>query len=88
MTRQASQLVREGHYAAEVLVDLDEDGGDWGPTIAPQDISKLDRVRAALRSGDLKLAEKDARLFRLVPYQEETNAVPGFGDNEQDGYKP
>jgi hypothetical protein len=88
MTRQASQLIREGQYAAEVLVDLQDDGGDWGPTIAPGDIQKLDRVRAALRAGNLKLAEREARLFRLVPYEGENNAALGFRDNEQDGYKP
>jgi hypothetical protein len=88
MTRQASQLVREGQYAAEVAIELLEDGGDWGPTIAPDDIRKLDRVRVALRQGNLAEAEKDARLFRLVPYEGDEISVAGFGENEQDGYKP
>lgn len=87
MTRKASQLIREGQYAAEVTVDLHEDGGEWGPTIAPEDIRKLDRVRAALRSGDLTLAEKDARLFRLVPVNG-VHAAAGFSDNDQTGYEP
>ena len=87
MSRQASQLVREGEYAAEVIVDLGDDGGEWSPTVSPDDVRKLDRVRRALRDGDFDLAEKDARVFRLVPRDAEFRTA-GFGEDEQDGLKP
>lgn len=87
MTRQASQLVREGRYAAEVTIDLLDEGDGWGPTIGPEDIRKLDRVRAALRDGDFGRAGKDARVFELVPYVQDAPSVAGFGDNEQDGFR-
>lgn len=87
MTTQASQLIREGQYAAEVVIALHDDGGEWGPTVAPEDIQKLDRVRAALRAGDFSLAEMDAKVFRLVPYSAEARPAAGFGDNEQDAFQ-
>lgn len=87
MTMQASQLIREGQYAAEVLIALHDDGGEWGPTVTREDIQKLDRVRAALRAGDFKLAEKDAKIYRLVPYSADARPAAGFGDNEQDGFQ-
>ncbi|WP_200847865.1 hypothetical protein [Rhizobium sp. 18055] len=87
MTRQTLQLIREGEYAAEVLVELHDDGGEWSPTVGPEDIKKLDRVRRALRDGNFELAEKDARVFRLVP--RETGYVKtGFAENKQNGFKP
>lgn len=86
MTRQASQLIREGEYAAEVVVELRDDGGEWSPTVSPEDIRKLDRVRRALRERDFEGAEKDARVFRLVP-RDADYLKSGFGENEQDGFK-
>lgn len=86
MTRQASQLIREGEYAAEVVVELRDDGGEWSPTVSPEDIRKLDRVRRALRDRDFERAEKDSRVFRLVPREVDYPKI-GFGENEQDGLK-
>jgi hypothetical protein len=87
MSMQASQLIREGQYAAEVLIALHDDGGEWGLTVTPEDIQKLDRVRTALRAGDFKLAEQDAKVYRLVPYHADSRPAAGFGDNEQDGFQ-
>ncbi len=86
MTRQSSQLVREGEYAAEVIVELNDDGGEWSPTVGPEDIRRLDRVRRALRERDFERAEKDARVYRLVP-READYPKSGFGESEQDGLK-
>ncbi|WP_052214299.1 hypothetical protein [Rhizobium sp.] len=86
MTRRASQLIREGEYAAEVIVELHDDGGEWSPTVSPEDIRKLDRVRRALRDHDFERAEKDGRVYRLVP-READYPKSGFGENEQDGLK-
>ncbi|WP_105430650.1 hypothetical protein [Neorhizobium sp. T6_25] len=84
MTRKAAQLIREGNYAAEVFIELQDDGGEWSPTIGINDIRKLDRVRSALRSGDLDLAEQDATVFRLVPHRA---LAQGFREDDQDGFK-
>jgi hypothetical protein len=86
MTRQAFQLIREGQYAAEVLVELQDNGSDWGPTIGPDDIRKLDRVRIALREGDLARAGNEATVFRLVPLEAQMRPAAGLGECEQDGY--
>lgn len=89
MGRRASQFIHEGNYAAEVTVDLSEDGGEWSPTIGVEDIRRLDRVRRALREGDLGEAGKDARVFTLVPYGSDSErAVAGFAENTQDELKP
>lgn len=87
MTRQTSHLIREGQFAAEVVISLHDDGGEWSPTVTPEDIRKLDRVRAALRSGNLALAEKDAQIFKLVPHRSVATQAAGFGENEQDGFQ-
>lgn len=69
MTRKMTKLIHEGRYAAEIPVDLiddDEDGG-WGPYLSLDDALKLDRVRQALRAGDLARAAEHGRVFELLP---------------------
>jgi hypothetical protein len=52
-TRRQIKLVREGEYAAEVEVELIEEGEGWGPYLSLEDVERLDRVRRALTvSGD------------------------------------
>jgi hypothetical protein len=87
MTTKVVQLVREGEYAAEVLVDLHQDGGDWSPTVNLEDIKKLDRVRMALRAGDLSAAAREAKLFKLVPQEEARHPATGFAEDVQDPFK-
>lgn len=61
------RLVREGDLVAEVPVALLEDAGEWSPTISVQDAAKLDDVRRALRSGDVRRAASLAtHVYRLV----------------------
>jgi hypothetical protein len=67
MTRRSIKLVHEGDYAAEIDVDLIEDETGWSPYLSPQDATKLDKVRRALRSKDLKTAATLARIYRLEP---------------------
>ena len=67
MTRKSTQLIHEGDYAAEVPVELIEDDTGWSPYISEQDVLKLDRVRLALRSGDIAAASREARVFKLLP---------------------
>ena len=67
ITREAVELVREGRLVAEVDVTLIETDSDWSPYFSLGDEEKLDKVRSALRDGDLKTAAKQARIFELTP---------------------
>jgi len=42
--RRHTKLVREGSYAAEVDVELIEDGNGWSPYLSLDDAPKLDAV--------------------------------------------
>lgn len=59
--------IREGRYAADVEVELRYGETPWDPTLGPDDVEKLDRVRLALRRGDVKAAVKEAKVFELLP---------------------
>jgi hypothetical protein len=62
------ELVREGRYVAEVDVISIETGGGWSPYYSLDDAEKLDKVRLALRSGDLKAATAlGARVYEMTP---------------------
>jgi hypothetical protein len=65
--RPTTKLVHEGDYVAEVAVELLESEEGWAPYLSLADAQKLDAVRDALRRGDVKTANKYARVFRLVP---------------------
>jgi hypothetical protein len=67
MTKRITKLIREGHYAAEVPVDLIEDETGWSPYLSLEDAKKLDAVRSALKAGDIIHASKHARVFELTP---------------------
>ena len=67
MSRKSRQLIQEGRYAAEVEVDLIPDDDAWGPYVGMADIKKLDRVRLALRRGDIAAASREAKVFELLP---------------------
>ena len=66
-TRRRTKFVREGPYAAEVDVDLIEEGTGWSPYLSLDDARKLDTVREALRRGDTQAASRLARVFSLTP---------------------
>ena len=67
MTRKSTKLVHEGDFAAEIEVDLIEDETGWSPYLSPQDATKIDKVRRALRKSDLKTATALAKVYRLEP---------------------
>ena len=68
MTEEKSiELVREGHFVAEVEVTLLVEDHEWSPYLSATDVRKLDTIRLALRRGDLKAAAALARVFELVP---------------------
>lgn len=67
-TRSTKKLVREGDLVAEVEVSLLEAEGGWAPYLSLDDAYKLDDVRDALRTGDVKRAAQLAtRVYRLTP---------------------
>ncbi len=70
MKRKRNKLVHEGDYVAEVEVELIETEEGWSPYLSLADANKLDRVRVALRNGDLKEATALAlAVYRLTPIE-------------------
>jgi hypothetical protein len=65
--RRFPELIREGQYAAEVVVELSYSDESWSPTMSIDDARKLERVRLALRRGDIAGAAKDGQVFELTP---------------------
>lgn len=65
--KRQTKLVHEGHYVAEVEVELIYTDDDWSPYLSLEDAYKLDDVREALRDGDLVSAAQMARVYRLTP---------------------
>lgn len=66
-TRRQTQLVREGQYLAEIEVELIEADEGWAPYLSLGEAEKLDRVRQALRFGEIEKASQLGRVFRLSP---------------------
>ena len=50
-----------------VDVDLIDTDTGWSPYLSLPDAQKLDQVRKALRSGDVKQASQLGRVFQLLP---------------------
>ena len=72
--RQMTRLVREGDYIAEVSVDLIEAEGGWSPYLTLDDAYRLDDIRDALRRGDMRIASRMARVYRLTPVESQLDA--------------
>jgi hypothetical protein len=66
-TEKVTKHIHVGKYAANVEITHHYDGSGWEPTIDVEDVYKLERVRAALRAGDVAAAAREARVFELVP---------------------
>lgn len=67
MTKIVTKRIRVGNFLAEVKVDLIPDDGAWGPYLSAHDAMKLDRVRQALKRGDIAAASQDAQVFEVLP---------------------
>ena len=67
MNRKAFRFVHVDKYAAKVEIELIPDDGARGPYISRDDALKLDRVRSALKRGDIAAASREARMFQLMP---------------------
>lgn len=66
-TEVTTKHIHEGKYAADVHITFHYDGSDWDPTIDAADMEKLERVRLALRRGDIAAAAKEAKVYELLP---------------------
>ena len=64
-TRQTTELIHEGKYAAEVPVVLTYSNESWSPTLSLDDARKLETVRLALQRGDVAEASKYGQVFEL-----------------------
>ena len=60
------RFVREGKYFAEVAVDIIEDEMGWSPGLTLEGAEKLERVRAALKAGDMKTALQYAKVYEAT----------------------
>ena len=67
MSQTKTQFIHEGRYAAEVEVKIINDDSPWSPIVAKEDVFKTDRVRLALRRGDVVAAAKEAKVFEMLP---------------------
>ena len=65
--RKEVELVREGKYAAEITIELIDDGESWSPTMSLDDARKLEAARLGLRAGNIGEASKYGRVFELTP---------------------
>ena len=65
--RKRTRFVHEGHYVAEVDVELLEEPGEWSPYLSLEDAYRLDDVREALRRSDIRTAARYSRVFSLTP---------------------
>lgn len=61
------KLVQAGEYVAEVEVELIYTDEDWSPYLSLNDALKLDEVRELLRQGEIEVAARLARIFKLTP---------------------
>ena len=66
-TEKTSKHIHEGKYAAEVEITFHYSSTPWDPTIDANDIEKLERVRLALRAGNVAAAAKEAKVFEMLP---------------------
>lgn len=65
--RRRMKYVHEKQLVAEVEVEVIENDSSWSPYLSVADAIRLDNVREALRSGDLKAAASVSRVYRLEP---------------------
>ncbi|MGB0084139.1 MAG: hypothetical protein WBP94_02035 [Rhodomicrobiaceae bacterium] len=65
--RHSIKLLREGRYLAEVSVELLEDESGWSPYLSLADIQKLEAIRSALKTGNVRDAGKLARVYEITP---------------------
>lgn len=63
--RKKKKYLHEGRYVAEVEVLLIDDETGWSPYLNLEVAHKLDKVRDALKRGDLETASKYGDIYEL-----------------------
>lgn len=58
--RTKTYRITEGPYTAEVEIEVEDGDGPWMPWMTGEEAQKLDKVRLALRRGDVVAAQRDA----------------------------
>ena len=67
MIERTTRLIEVGSYAARVEIDLEYDDTGWSPYVSHADALKIERVRRALKAGDIATAKTEAEVFELTP---------------------
>ncbi len=66
MSKQTkTKRVHAGGYMAKVKVELIEDETGWSPYLELEEAHKLDKVRQALKDGDLNTAAQHGEIYEL-----------------------
>lgn len=65
MMRKQTKYIHEGHYVAEVEIELQDSDEGWSPTMSQDDAYKLDDVRASLKQGDVKTASRQSIVYEM-----------------------
>jgi hypothetical protein len=65
MVEVIKEKIVEGRYMAEVEIRCEDDGTPFSPVAVQEDEFKTDRVRAALKRGDIAAAKREARVFEI-----------------------
>ncbi len=64
-TKTRTRRLKEGDYFAEVEVDIILDELGLPPGLTPEAEEKVERVRAALRAGDIATALQYVKVYKL-----------------------
>ncbi len=62
-----TKLIHEGHYIAEVDVELIKTEDEWSPSLSLEDAYKLDNVREALLQGNIRKAAQYGKVYTITP---------------------
>ena len=66
--RKQNKLIHEGKYAAEVEIEMINNGEGWAPYMSLDDALRLDKVREALLHDDIEKAQQYAtQIYLLKP---------------------
>jgi hypothetical protein len=65
MIEVIKEKIVEGRFMAEVEIRCEDDGTPFSPVVMREDEFKTDRVRAALKRGDIAAAKREARVFEI-----------------------
>lgn len=66
-TLTKTKRIYVGDVMAEVDVVMSDEPEAWGPHIDSAELDRIDNLRQLLKSGDLKAAAKEAKLYSIKP---------------------